>query len=315
MLWLDGAGNGGVGDCACAPAAASRARPCGCRHIGDIGGKLEGVGQDTAEGALVGGAIGTAIPIPGIGTGLGATVGSYVGGAYGIVDNFGGDISDAASSIGHAVGGIFGGGPEYSEDDYTRMKNACRASGGEPNPGIPPDQPTGCIYPDGTTSGGYDPHHPLQFSGASCSGPLGISIALPVGFVCGPGGFPVPAAFAPPPPPRFDATKTAAALRSGALGRAADQIAARVAADKAAAARAAATSSAIRSGGLARALDQIRATGKPAAPAPAPKPQSDRAAMPIAPPAGSHALAFTMIGIVAAGAAAAGIYEWRRRAH
>ena len=71
---------------------------------GDMKGASEGIGA--TAGGLAGGALGTLIPIPGVGTALGATAGSMLGGAVG------GSVHDATSRNNKSLkeGNIFGEG-------------------------------------------------------------------------------------------------------------------------------------------------------------------------------------------------------------
>jgi len=156
-----------------------------------------------ARDAAIGAGIGAAIPVLGE-LGIGEVGGALIAGIYSAFDNFGDDIS------------AFFNPPDFNEGDYDRMKKNCLRSGGIPNWGHAPDNEDGCIYPDGTTSGGDYPHHPPpgvhSIRGDSfydydsvqglCMGPNGQYVALPMGYTCAPGIGPVPppAALRGPPP-------------------------------------------------------------------------------------------------------------------
>jgi hypothetical protein len=126
---------------------------------GDYGGAAEDAGGDIAKGAAIGAsiaaataaggsiaiaatatgaAIGTAIPIPVVGTAAGAAIGATVA---------------AAIILGNV---IFGSKPMFSEDDYNRMRKRCDEGfgGGNHETGVPSDNYGGCKYKDGSQSGG-----------------------------------------------------------------------------------------------------------------------------------------------------------------
>jgi hypothetical protein len=103
----------------------------------------------------MGAAVASLVPIPGISQG----VGGYVGGGVAVII----DVAPAAvDEAGNLAKSLLGNGPAYSEDDYTRMKNACKAAGGTQVGGVPPDQHGACMFPDGTTDGGYAPVWPAE---------------------------------------------------------------------------------------------------------------------------------------------------------
>lgn len=123
-------------------------------HIGDdLLDKAEAVGEDTAAGAAIGGAIGTAFPV--FGNAAGAAVGTVAGAVYGAIDNFGGD----------AVKFLGLNPPAFTEEKYEWERGQCRKSGGQPTPGVAPDAYGGCTYPDGTSVSGGDVPFPGTWNG------------------------------------------------------------------------------------------------------------------------------------------------------
>lgn len=98
--------------------------------------KAEGVIHDAETGAEYG----SVVPV------IGTVAGTIGGAVYGVYTEFGDDIKSALS-----------GGPRWSEDDYNRMRKACRDQGGVNVAGKAPNNLDSCMFPDGTLSGGDSP--------------------------------------------------------------------------------------------------------------------------------------------------------------
>lgn len=105
--------------------------------------KAEKIALACTEGA----AIGACIPLLGE-IGVGEILGAVCAGIYSTFDNFGPEIKALINP------------PDFKESDYDRMRRAGLKAGAIPNPGHAPDNDDGCIFPDGTTSGGEYPRHP-----------------------------------------------------------------------------------------------------------------------------------------------------------
>lgn len=105
--------------------------------------KAEKIGEAVAMGT----AIGACIPLLGE-IGVGEALGAVVAGIYSTFDQFGPEIM------------AFINPPAFKESDYDNMRRAAIKAGAVPNPGHAPDNEDGCIFPDGTTSGGNYPRHP-----------------------------------------------------------------------------------------------------------------------------------------------------------
>lgn len=151
-------------------------------EIEEYGKKLVAVAEDAGTGAAMGGAIGTAFPI--IGNVIGGAVGSFVGGVYGAFDQFGGDIQKILHNTLNP--------DDFSTGDYDRMRKRGILAGGLPNPGYPPDNEKGIIFPDGKTSGGDWPRWPGP-GVQSMRGDTPYPVAIPQGMIPGPDGNPMPA--------------------------------------------------------------------------------------------------------------------------
>lgn len=105
--------------------------------------KAEKIALAASEGA----AIGACIPLLGE-IGVGEILGAVCAGLYSTFDNFGPEIMALINP------------PAFKESDYDGMRRAGIKAGAIPNPGHAPDNADGCIFPDGTTSGGNYPRHP-----------------------------------------------------------------------------------------------------------------------------------------------------------
>lgn len=176
--------------------------------IVETASKALSVVTDVSTGAAMGATFGP----------IGAGAGAVIAGIYSTFDNFGGDIMAVFNP------------PDFNEGDYDRMKKNCMRSGGIPNFGHAPDNEDGCIYPDGTMSGGDYPRHPppgvKMIRGDSfydydavanlCLDKNGKYVPLPPGWGCAQGLGPVP----PPPPPPVGPALLAPVNKSGYDGAA-----------------------------------------------------------------------------------------------
>jgi len=158
----------------------------------DLAAKGEDVLADVGIGAALGVELGP----------FGAAAGAIIGAIYGIIDNFGGDIMAVLNP------------PDFSEEDYTRFKQKIVAAGGIPNPGVPPDNYEGGIWPDGAMSGGEMPY-PGTWNGeikdqAVYDRYQARDAAKAAGlYVAGPFGLPIPK----PPLPLLYRARTALLLK------------------------------------------------------------------------------------------------------
>ena len=100
--------------------------------------KALAVAQATAQGAAIGACAGW----------IGSAVGATVAGIYSTFDKFGPEIQH------------FFNPPSIDESQYDQMRKRAIMIGALPVPGKAPDNEDGCIFPDGTTSGGLWPRHP-----------------------------------------------------------------------------------------------------------------------------------------------------------
>lgn len=147
--------------------------------------KAERVFEDAAAGGALGAGIGAAIPILGelgITEVIGGYAGTYIAGVLGAFDEFGGDITKVIHNVFNP--------DDFTPGDYDRQRKRCIASGGLPNPGWPPDNECGCIYPSGGTSGGEWPRDPGP--GKAVRGDNPYPAAMPPGMCPDANGNPAP---------------------------------------------------------------------------------------------------------------------------
>jgi hypothetical protein len=195
---------GPIGDISAAFSVAASYKDVAQKYANMAGGLAKDLIDDANKAIAVYEAVGEGAAIGGMVGPWGAAAGAVIAGIYSTFDNFGGDIEKAMHDTFNP--------DDFTPGQYDEMKRNCVRSGGIPNWGHAPDNEDGCIYPDGTTSGGDYARHPppgqqsirgdsfydYNLTRSTCPGPFGVPIPLPAGTKCLPGIGPVPT----PAPPK-----------------------------------------------------------------------------------------------------------------